>query len=279
MIKFEQVSKTYPGGQRALSKVSFHIEPGEMAFLTGHSGAGKSTLLKLISIMERPSVGKVLINGHDLNEIKRRQIAFIRRDIGMIFQSPHLLDSKSVFDNVALPLIIEGYTRKETSKRVEAALEMVGLRDKARSLPMMLSGGEAQRVGIARAFALSPKLLLLDEPFGMLDSLTRWELQEVLMEVWSRTKVTAICVTHDVDEAILLADRVVMMTNGPQATIGKITDVNLPRPRTRKALLEHPDYYSYRQEVLDFLEEYEHGNAPKSPASGGTPKPKAIAAE
>ena len=129
-----------------------------------------------------------------------------------------------------------------------------------------------QRVGIARAFALSPKLLLLDEPFGMLDSLTRWELQEVLMEVWSRTKVTAICVTHDVDEAILLADRVVMMTNGPQATIGKITDVKLPRPRTRKALLEHPDYYTYRQEVLDFLEEYEHGRpkpqSPKNHSSG-----------
>ena len=118
MIKFDQVSKTYPGGQLALSKVSFHIEPGEMAFLTGHSGAGKSTLLKLISIMERPSVGKVLINGHDLNQIKRRQIAFIRRDIGMIFQSPHLLDSKTVFDNVALPLVIEGYTRKETSAYV-----------------------------------------------------------------------------------------------------------------------------------------------------------------
>jgi len=111
-----------------------------------------------------------------------------------------------------------------------------------------------QRVGIARAFALSPKLLLLDEPFGMLDSLTRWELQELLMEVWARTKVTAICVTHDVDEAILLADRVVMMTNGPNARVGKIMNVDLPRPRTRKALLAHPDYYRYRQELLDFLE-------------------------
>ena len=128
--------------------------------------------------------------------------------------------------------------------------------------------------GIARAFALSPRLLLLDEPFGMLDSLTRWDLQDVLVEVWNRTKVTAIMVTHDVDEAILLADRVVMMTNGPQATIGKITNVDLPRPRTRKALLEHPDYYHYRQEVLDFLEEYEHGAKPRS-----KPAPKAIAAE
>jgi nitrate/nitrite transport system ATP-binding protein len=156
---------------------------------------------------------------------------------------------------------------------VEYYLERVGLADAMDRPASAMSNGMQQRVGIARAFALSPKLLLLDEPFGMLDSLTRWELQEVLMEVWSRTKVTAICVTHDVDEAILLADRVVMMTNGPQATIGKITEVNLPRPRTRKALLEHPDYYSYRQEVLDFLEEYEHGAKPKKPAL------KAVAAE
>jgi nitrate/nitrite transport system ATP-binding protein len=129
-----------------------------------------------------------------------------------------------------------------------------------------MSNGMRQRVGIARAFALSPKLLLLDEPFGMLDSLTRWELQEVLMEVWSRTRVTAVCVTHDVDEAILLADRVVMMTNGPRATIGRITEVNLPRPRTRRALIDHPDYYRYRAEVLSFLEENEHGRSQKEAA-------------
>jgi nitrate/nitrite transport system ATP-binding protein len=117
-------------------------------------------------------------------------------------------------------------------------------------------------VGIARAFALSPKLLLLDEPFGMLDSLTRWDLQEVLMEVWSRTQVTAICVTHDVDEAILLADRVVMMTNGPNARIGNIMEVDIPRPRTRAALLEHPEYYRYREALLSFLEEYENAGSP-----------------
>jgi nitrate/nitrite transport system ATP-binding protein len=131
-----------------------------------------------------------------------------------------------------------------------------------------LSNGMKQRVGIARAFALSPKLLLLDEPFGMLDSLTRWELQDVLMEVWARTKVTAICVTHDVDEAILLADRVVMMSNGPRARIGNIMTVDLPRPRSRKGLLAHKDYYAYREELLDFLEAYE---------GGANPSPEALA--
>jgi nitrate/nitrite transport system ATP-binding protein len=125
-----------------------------------------------------------------------------------------------------------------------------------------LSNGMKQRVGIARAFALSPKLLLLDEPFGMLDSLTRWELQDVLMDVWKRTQVTAICVTHDVDEAILLADRVVMMSNGPNARIGNIMEVDLPRPRSRRALLAHPDYYAYREELLEFLEAYEGGANP-----------------
>src|SRR5690606_28757830 len=130
-----------------------------------------------------------------------------------------------------------------------------------------LSNGMKQRVGIARAFALSPKLLLLDEPFGMLDSLTRWELQEVLMDVWRRSEVTAICVTHDVDEAILLADRVVMMTNGPRATIGNVMTVDIPRPRSRKALLEHPQYYAYREELLDFLESCDGGAGPARKAA------------
>ncbi|MEM7616003.1 MAG: ATP-binding cassette domain-containing protein, partial [Pseudomonadota bacterium] len=157
-------------------------------------------------------------------------------------------------------------SRAERQDVVEYYLERVGLADAMDKPASALSNGMKQRVGIARAFALSPKLLLLDEPFGMLDSLTRWELQEVLMEVWSRTKVTAICVTHDVDEAVLLSDRVVMMTNGPRARIGKIMDVNLPRPRSRKALLEHPDYYTYRAEVLQFLEDYEHGHQKKEAA-------------
>jgi len=147
---------------------------------------------------------------------------------------------------------------------VEYYLTRVGLADAMDRSAKDLSNGMKQRVGIARAFALSPKLLLLDEPFGMLDSLTRWDLQEVLMEVWSRTQVTSIRVTHDVDEAILLADKVVMMTNGPNARIGEIMEVDLPRPRSRRALLEHPDYYRYRQKVLQFLADYEGGATPKN---------------
>jgi nitrate/nitrite transport system ATP-binding protein len=142
---------------------------------------------------------------------------------------------------------------RERRPRREYYLTRVGLGDALDKKARELSNGMKQRVGLARAFALAPKLLLLDEPFGMLDTLTRWDLQEVLMDVWKRNRVTAICVTHDVDEAILLADRVVMMTNGPQARIGNVMKVDLPRPRTRKALLEHPKYYEYRAELLAFL--------------------------
>ncbi len=219
MIKFEQVSKTYPGGQRALSKVNFHIEPGEMAFLTGHSGAGKSTLLKLISIMERPTVGRVLINGHDLNAITRRQIAFIRRDIGMIFQNHHLLMDKSVFDNVALPLIIEGYTRKETTRRVEAALEMVGLSEKAKNSPMMLSGGEQQRVGIARAVVNKPPLLLADEPTGNLDPKLSMEIIS-LFEDFNQAGVSVFIATHDLGLIARMRYRTLTLRNGQMITDG-----------------------------------------------------------
>jgi nitrate/nitrite transport system ATP-binding protein len=170
----------------------------------------------------------------------------------------------TAYENVALGAdrVYPNASKAERNDVVEYYLQRVGLIDSMHRSASDLSNGMKQRVGIARAFALSPKLLLLDEPFGMLDSLTRWELQDVLMDVWKRTQVTAICVTHDVDEAILLADRVVMMSNGPNAKIGNIMTVDLERPRSRKALLKHPDYYAYREELLEFLEAYEGGANP-----------------
>ncbi|MFT4652813.1 MAG: cell division transport system ATP-binding protein [Kangiellaceae bacterium] len=219
MIKFEAVSKTYPGGQQALSKVNFHVEQGEMAFLTGHSGAGKSTLLKLISLMERPNVGRVLINGHDLGQVKRKQIAYIRRDIGMIFQSHQLLMDKSVFDNVALPLIIEGHTRKTIYKRVDAALEMVGLRDKTKSLPITLSGGEQQRVGIARAVVNRPPLLLADEPTGNLDPKLSMEIIR-LFEDFNSAGVSVFIATHDLGLIARMKYRTLTLKGGRMITDG-----------------------------------------------------------
>jgi cell division transport system ATP-binding protein len=221
MIKFSDVSKIYPGGQQALSKVSFALEAGEMAFLTGHSGAGKSTLLKLISIMERSTVGEVTINGFDLNKIQRRQIAYIRRDIGMIFQSHQLLMDKTVFDNVALPLVIEGYTRKEIHKRVNAALELVGLRGKIWQSPTMLSGGEQQRVGIARAVVNKPPILLADEPTGNLDPKLSMEIIR-LFENFNQAGVAVLIATHDLGLIARMRYRTLTLSNGKMITDGLV---------------------------------------------------------
>ncbi|MEO1733671.1 MAG: ABC transporter ATP-binding protein, partial [Pseudomonadota bacterium] len=271
-LDFSQLHKVYPTPQGPLTVVedfNLKLDKGEFISLIGHSGCGKSTVLTMAAGLNEISKGAIKLDG--------RHVEGADPERAVVFQAPSLFPWLSAKENVSIGVdrVYPKASRAERQDVVEYYLERVGLADAMDKQAVDLSNGMKQRVGIARAFALSPKLLLLDEPFGMLDSLTRWELQEVLMEVWSRTNVTAICVTHDVDEAILLADRVVMMTNGPQATIGKIVDVDLPRPRTRKALLEHPDYYAYRQEVLDFLEEYEHGAKPKPKA----PAPKPIAAE
>ncbi|MEL6551595.1 MAG: nitrate ABC transporter ATP-binding protein [Pseudomonadota bacterium] len=274
-LDFSQLHKVYPTPKGPLTVVEdfdLKINKGEFISLIGHSGCGKSTVLTMAAGLNEISMGAIKLDG--------RHVEGADPERAVVFQAPSLFPWLTAKENVAIGVdrVYPNASRTERQDVVEYYLERVGLADAMDKPASSLSNGMQQRVGIARAFALSPKLLLLDEPFGMLDSLTRWELQEVLMEVWSRTKVTAICVTHDVDEAILLADRVVMMTNGPQATIGKITDVKLPRPRTRKALLEHPDYYTYRQEVLDFLEEYEHGAKPK-PKAVAQPEKPAVAAE
>ncbi|MEM6305111.1 MAG: ABC transporter ATP-binding protein [Pseudomonadota bacterium] len=276
-LDFSQLHKVYPTPKGPLTVVEdfdLKINKGEFISLIGHSGCGKSTVLTMAAGLNEISKGAIKLDG--------RHVEGADPERAVVFQAPSLFPWLSAKANVAIGAdrVYPRASQAERQDVVDYYLERVGLADAMDKPASALSNGMQQRVGIARAFALSPKLLLLDEPFGMLDSLTRWELQEVLMEVWSRTKVTAICVTHDVDEAILLADRVVMMTNGPRATIGKITDVKLPRPRTRKALLEHPDYYTYRQEVLDFLEEYEHGATPKAkPAAAAPPENPAVAAE
>ena len=197
MIKFQQVSKAYRGGRQALQKVDFHLKRGEMAFLGGHSGAGKSTLLKLICAIERPTDGRVWFNDHDITRIPAKDIPFLRRNIGIVFQDHRLLMDRSIFDNVALPMRIESISENEIKRRVSAALDKTGVLDKARCLPSQLSGGEQQRVGIARAVVNRPTLLLADEPTGNLDpELSNRVLR--LFEEFNRAGVTIILATHDI---------------------------------------------------------------------------------
>ncbi len=198
MIRFSHACKRYPGGHEALSRISFHMPAGQMAFLTGHSGAGKSTLLKLIALLERPSRGQVFVNGQNLARISRRRIPFFRREIGIIFQDHQLLFDRTVFDNVALPLIIAGLPQREIGKRVRAALDKVGLLKKERVYPVTLSGGEQQRVGIARAVVNKPPLLLADEPTGNLDPELSREIMR-LFEDFSQVGVTVLIASHDLD--------------------------------------------------------------------------------
>ena len=256
-LEFTQLSKIYPtpdgnSSVKVVDGFDLKMKKGEFISIIGHSGCGKSTVLSMTAGLNEISEGGIILDN--------REIDGAGPDRGVVFQAPSLFPWLTAFENVMLGVdkVYPHADKYEREDIVEYYLTRVGLADAMYKKAADMSNGMRQRVGIARAFALSPKLLLLDEPFGMLDSLTRWELQEVLMEVWERTHVTAIVVTHDVDEAILLADRVVMMTNGPHAKIGKIQEIDLPRPRSRKALLEHPDYYRYRESLLTFLSECDH---------------------
>lgn len=255
-LEFFKVSKVYPTAKGPLTVVdefNLNIKKGEFVSIIGHSGCGKSTVLSMTAGLNAISDGGIVLD--------RREVAGAGPDRAVVFQAPSLFPWLSAFENVALGVDRVFPHASETERRevVEYYLDRVGLGDALHKKAKDLSNGMQQRVGIARAFALSPKVLLLDEPFGMLDSLTRWELQALLLEVWTQTRVTAIVVTHDVDEAILLADRVVMMTNGPRAKVGHIMPVDLPRPRSRKALVAHPDYYRYREALITFLAECDAG--------------------
>ncbi|KTD52743.1 cell division ATP transporter FtsE [Legionella quateirensis] len=213
MITFDQVSKRYPGGFEALSQVSFSMQKGEMAFLTGHSGAGKSTFLKLIALLEWPTSGQLIVNGLKLNHLKKRDVAAHRSHLGITFQSPHLLNDRTVFDNVALPLQIQGLSYPMIAKRVHAALDMVGLLSKEKMLPLHLSGGEQQRVGIARAVVHKPALLLADEPTGNLDPKLSSEIMTIF-EQFNQVGVSILIATHDLALIARMKHRIVMLKGG-----------------------------------------------------------------
>lgn len=213
MIRFINASKRYSSGFYALQNVNFHIAPGEMAFLTGHSGAGKSSLLKLIALLERSSRGQVIVNNQNLAKVPRRRIPYFRRNIGIIFQDHQLLFDRTVFDNVALPLIIAGYSRHDIARRVRASLDKVGLLSKEKKYPITLSGGEQQRVGIARAVVNKPPLILADEPTGNLDPELSAEIMNLFQD-FSDVGVTVLVATHDIALISQLPYRTLTLKDG-----------------------------------------------------------------
>lgn len=213
MIRFVNASKRYSSGFDALQNVNFHMAPGEMAFLTGHSGAGKSSLLKLIALLERSSRGQVIVNNQNLAKVPRRRIPYFRRNIGIIFQDHQLLFDRTVFDNVALPLIIAGFSRHDVAKRVRAALDKVGLLGKEKKYPITLSGGEQQRVGIARAVVNKPPLILADEPTGNLDPELSAEIMNLFQD-FSDVGVTVLVATHDIALISQLPYRTLTLKDG-----------------------------------------------------------------
>jgi nitrate/nitrite transport system ATP-binding protein len=249
-----QTFKTAKGYFPALRDINLTVAKGEFVTLIGHSGCGKSTLLNLIAGLTTPTEGALLC--------ANREIKGPGPERAMVFQNHSLLPWLTCYENVYLAVERvfgststnrQGENKAQLKARTDAALQMVGLTPAAQKRPGEISGGMKQRVGIARALSMEPQVLLMDEPFGALDALTRAKLQDELLEIVQKTQSTVVMVTHDVDEAVLLSDRIVMMTNGPAATIGDILPVDLPRPRNRVDLAQNADYVQYRRAVLDFL--------------------------
>jgi len=251
-----QTFKTAKGDFPALRDIDLTVGKGEFVTLIGHSGCGKSTLLNLIAGLTNPTEGTLIC--------ANREIAGPGPERAVVFQNHSLLPWLTCFENVYLGVervfgqsgVVDGKPKEDKAQltaRTHAALDMVGLSHAAQKRPGEISGGMKQRVGIARALAMEPKVLLMDEPFGALDALTRAKLQDELLEIVARTQSTVVMVTHDVDEAVLLSDKIVMMTNGPAATIGEVLSVELPRPRSRVTLADDPAYLHYRKAVIDFL--------------------------
>lgn len=254
-LELWRVSKTFESSKGPLTVVrdfDLTVRQGEFVSLIGHSGCGKSTVLSIVAGLQELSTGGIILAG--------REIDGPGPDRGVVFQSPSLLPWLTAIENVRLGIaqVRPDLSRSEQREEARRALALVGLADSADKHPAQISQGMRQRVGLARAFALNPKMLLLDEPFGMLDSLTRFELQDVLLDLWSRDRKTALMVTHDVDEALFLSDRVVMMTNGPEARVGDILHVTFPRPRCREELFDNPEYYRMREHLIGFLDRQGH---------------------
>ncbi|KJD33908.1 bacitracin ABC transporter ATP-binding protein [Tamlana nanhaiensis] len=251
MLDLKDLKKVYPtpkGDYVVLEHLNLQIKKEEFVTIIGHSGCGKTTMLSMIGGLNEISGGHISVLG--------KNIKGPGPDRGVIFQAPSLMPWMTALQNVLLGVnqVFPHATKAQRNDIAKYYLQKVGLEEAFNKRASELSQGMQQRVGIARAFAIKPKVLLLDEPFGMLDSLTRGELQDILIEIWNKEKITAVMITHDVDEAIFLADRVVMMTSGPRAKIGDVLNIDFERPRTRKAVLEHDDYYKYRKHLIDFLE-------------------------
>jgi nitrate/nitrite transport system ATP-binding protein len=251
MLDLCNLKKVYPtagGDYVVLEDLNLQIMKQEFVTIIGHSGCGKTTMLSMIAGLNPISGGNIALLG--------KPVKGPGPDRGVIFQSPSLMPWMTALQNVLLGVnrVFPHASKGERRNIACYYLQKVGLEGAFHKKAGELSQGMQQRVGIARAFAIQPKVLLLDEPFGMLDSLTRGELQDILIEIWNREKITAVMITHDVDEAIFLADRVVMMTSGPNAKIGDVLEIDFERPRSRKAVLEHENYYHYRKYLIDFLE-------------------------
>ncbi len=251
MLDLRDLKKVYPtpkGDYVVLEHLNLQILKEEFVTIIGHSGCGKTTMLSMIAGLNPISDGDIAVLGSPIKGPGP--------DRGVIFQAPSLMPWMTSLQNVMLGVnrVFPHATKAQRKDIAKYYLAKVGLEGAFHKKATELSQGEQQRVGIARAFAIKPKVLLLDEPFGMLDSLTRGELQDILIEIWNKEKITAVMITHDVDEAIFLADRVVMMTSGPRAKIGDVLNIGFERPRTRKSVLEHEDYYTYRKHLIDFLE-------------------------
>lgn len=272
-LEIDHVSKYFPShtgdGQVCIFQdVTIKIDKGEFVTTIGHSGCGKTTLLNIIAGLETMSEGGIILSG--------KEVSGPGLDRMVVFQTFSLMPWMTVFQNIRLAVkaAYPDWDREKIAAHVQKYVDLVGLKGSETKRPTALSGGMKQRVGLARAFSIEPKVLLLDEPFAQIDALTRGVIQEELIQMWNTTRNTVFMVTHDVDEAILLSDRIMLMTNGPSARIAEIVDVTIPRPRSRESIIEHPHYYKIRNHIIHFLVRHaKHGTggAPGSAVTGGQP--------